>query len=106
MARRSEISCITRSGSSYIVTREDGSDCTISFNTSDPADLRAIAADLQDRAARLVKQAEMACAIADMEEKQRAERNQAAAKQRKERTAATKARKADPFGFKAMGIKT
>ena len=84
---------------SYTIVRDNGQTSNVGFNTTDPATLRARADDLQERAARLLRAAADARAIADLEEVKRAQQAAEAAEQRNSRAAATRARNADPFGY-------
>lgn len=87
---------------SYTIVRENGQTSLVGFNTTDPTTLRARADELQERAARLLRAAADARAIADLEEVKRAQHAAEAATQRNSRAAATRARNADPFGFNAF----
>lgn len=87
---------------SYTIVRENGQTSLVGFNTTEPDALRARADELQERAARLLRAAADARAIADLEEVKRAQRAAEAAEQRNSRAAATRARNADPFGFNAF----
>jgi TPP-dependent pyruvate/acetoin dehydrogenase alpha subunit len=68
-----------------------------------PAALRESAQKQKDRAMDTLRRAEEALAEADRWEAENAERAEAARLQRNARAAATRARNADPFGFKARG---
>lgn len=97
---------IRREGSTlFSIEREKGT-ALVDFNTDDPATLRERALEMRERAAHLLRLAGDAEAIADLEERVATERAAVAAEQRKTRAAATRARNADPFGFKALGIET
>lgn len=87
---------------SFTIVREGGQTSLVGFNTTDPTTLRARADELQQRAARLLRAAADARAIADLEETRRAQQEAAASEQRNRRAAATRARNADPFGFNAF----
>ena len=87
---------------SYEIVRGDGRTSVVGFNTTDPDTLRARAVELEQRAARLLRAATDARTIADLEEQRRAQQEAEAAEQRNKRSAATRARNADPFGFNAF----
>jgi hypothetical protein len=96
---------IRREGSTlYSIEREKGT-ALVDFNTDDPVTLRERAREMRERAALLLRLAGDAEVIADLEERVTTERAAVAAEQQKTRAAATRARNADPFGFKALGIK-
>ena len=103
----SPITSIRRDGpTSFIIEREAGGVTYTDFGTTNPATLRARAAELRERAERLLRCAGDACAIALQEEVRQAESAEWARTERNAKVAATRARRADPFGFKAMGFDT
>lgn len=93
---------LNRSGPTSFDVERERSTATVDFGTCDPAALRERAADFEARAAKLLQLAREARAIADMEEVRQAEVKQCAAEERNKKAAATRARKADPFGFKIL----
>jgi len=66
------------------------------------ADLRGMATLMTKRANELLDRAEVMNAVAEVKERQDTVNRSNAKTQRRERSAATRARNADPFGFEAL----
>jgi len=69
---------------------------------SSAEDLRTLAHSNIDRAHDLLRRAAVQLALAEIKKAEAVEHAEAAAKQRRERAAATRAKNADPFGYNAI----